>query len=187
MLEVGQPLHAFDNRAIEGEVIVRRARKGERLRLLKGQEVELPPDVLLIADTKKPLALGGVMGGESSAVSDSTAEVFLEAAWFNPSAVAGRARRFALSSDAAFRFERGVDFAATAEAIERATQLIFDVCGGAAGPTSETVAARPPRHPVRPRSHWTSQNPSAGVDAGHVVGCYKLPQLRGRRATQEFA
>src|SRR5258707_5081311 len=134
MLELGQPLHAFDNRAIEGEVIVRRARKGERLRLLNGQEVELTPDVLLIADTKKPLALGGVMGGEASAVSGSTAEVFLEAAGFNPSAVPGPARRFALSSDPAFRFERGVDFAATAEAIERATQLIFDVCGGAAGP-----------------------------------------------------
>src|SRR5882672_3415945 len=101
MLELGQPLHAFDNRAIEGEVVVRFARKGERLRLLNGQEVELAPDVLLIADGKKPLALGGIMGGEASAVSDSTAEVFLEAAWFSPSAVAGRARRFALSSDAA--------------------------------------------------------------------------------------
>jgi len=117
MLELGQPLHAFDNRAIEGELIVRRAREGERLRLLNGQEIELTPTCLLIADTKKPLALGGVMGGEASAVSDSTSEVFLEAAWFSPSAVAGRARRFALSSDAAFRFERGVDFAATPEAI----------------------------------------------------------------------
>src|SRR2546427_9973237 len=128
MLELGQPLHAFDNRAIEGEVIVRRAREGERLKLINGQEVELAPDVLLIADRKKPLALGGVMGGEASAVSGSTVDVFLEAAWFNPSAVAGRARRFALSSDAAFRFERGMDFAATPEAIERATQLILDVC-----------------------------------------------------------
>jgi len=148
MLELGQPLHAFDNRAIEGEVIVRRARKGERLRLLNGQEIELTPDVLLIADTKKPLALGGIMGGEASAVSGSTAEVFLEAAWFNPSAVAGRARRFALSSDAAFRFERGVDFATTPEAIERATQLVLDVCGGAAGPISEAAAALPQRNPV---------------------------------------
>src|SRR5205809_781917 len=119
MLELGQPLHAFDNCAIEGDIVVRRARKGERLRLLNGQEIELTPDVLLIADTEKPLALGGIMGGEASAVSGSTAEVFLEAAWFNPSAVAGRARRFALSSDAAFRFQRGVDFAATSEAIAR--------------------------------------------------------------------
>src|SRR5258708_17566187 len=133
MLELGQPLHAFDNREIEGEVVVRLARKGERRRLLNGQEVELAHDVLLIADGKKPLALGGIMGGEASAVSGSTVEIFLEAAWFNPSAVAGRARPFPPSSDAAFRFERGVDFAATAEAIELATQLIFDVCGGAAG------------------------------------------------------
>src|SRR5256885_15564473 len=87
------------------------------------------------------------MGGEASAVSGSTAEVFLEAAWFSPSAVAGRARRFALSSDAAFRFERGVDFAATPEAIERATQLIFDICGGGAGPISEVAAALAPGHP----------------------------------------
>src|SRR5256885_14726382 len=98
------------------------------------------------------------MGGEASAVSGSTAEVFLEAAWFSPSAVAGRARRFALSSDAAFRFERGVEFAATSEAIERATQLIFDVCGGAAGPISGTAPAPPQRNPVRPRSSRASKN-----------------------------
>src|SRR5256885_6603432 len=157
MLELGQPLHAFDNRAIEGEVIVRRARKGERLRLLNGQDLELTPDVLLIADEKKPLALGGVMGGEASAVSGSTAEVFLEAAWFSPSAVAGRARRFALSSDAAFRFERGVDFAATLDAIERATQLVLDLCGGAAGPVNEAAPALPRRNPVRLRSSRASK------------------------------
>ncbi len=187
MLELGQPLHAFDNRAIEGEVIVRRARKGERLRLLNGQEVELTPDVLLIADTKKPLALGGVMGGESSAVSDSTAEVFLEAAWFNPSAVAGRARRFALSSDAAFRFERGVDFAATAEAIERATQLIFDVCGGAAGPISETVATLPQRKPVRLRSSRVSKILGVRFTAEQIAVLLKRLQLPFARSGDEFA
>jgi len=187
MLELGQPLHAFDNRAIEGEVIVRRARNGERLRLLNGQEVELTPDVLLIADTKKPLALGGVMGGESSAVSDSTAEVFLEAAWFNPSAVAGRARRFALSSDAAFRFERGVDFAATAEAIERATQLIFDVCGGAAGPISETVATLPQRKPVRLRSSRVSKILGVRFTAEQIAVLIKRLQLPFARSGDEFA
>jgi phenylalanyl-tRNA synthetase beta chain len=187
MLELGQPLHAFDNRAIEGEVIVRRARNGERLRLLNGQEVELTPDVLLIADTKKPLALGGVMGGESSAVSDSTAEVFLEAAWFNPSAVAGRARRFALSSDAAFRFERGVDFAATAEAIERATQLIFDVCGGAAGPISETVATLPQRKPVRLRSSRASKILGVRFTAEQIAVLLKRLQLPFARSGDEFA
>jgi len=186
MLELGQPLHAFDNRAIEGEVIVRRARKGERLRLLNGQEIELTPDVLLIADTTKPLALGGVMGGEASAVSGSTAEVFLEAAWFDPSAVAGRARRFALSSDAAFRFERGVDFAATPEAIERATQLILDVCGGAAGPISEAVAALPQRNPVRLRSSRASKIIGVEFSDEQIAGLLKRLQLPHARSGGEF-
>jgi len=152
MLEMGQPLHAFDNRMIEGEVVVRFARNGERLKLLNGQDVELTPDILLIADEKKPLALGGVMGGEASAVSEATTEVFLESAYFNPSAVAGRARRLQVSSDAAHRFERGVDFSITIEAIERATQLILEVCAGAAGPIAEAVATLPQRKPVRLRS-----------------------------------
>ncbi|TMH87662.1 MAG: phenylalanine--tRNA ligase subunit beta [Betaproteobacteria bacterium] len=187
MLELGQPLHAFDNRAIKGEVIVRRARQGERLRLLNGQDIELTPDVLLIADTEKPLALGGVMGGEASAVSDSTAEVFLEAAWFDPSAVAGRARRFALSSDAAFRFERGVDFAATPEAIERATQLIFDICGGAAGPISEVAAALPQRNPVRLRSSRVSKIVGVQFSDEQIAGLLKRLQLPHTRSAGEFA
>jgi len=187
MLELGQPLHAFDNRAIEGELIVRRAREGERLRLLNGQEIELTPDVLLIADTKKPLALGGVMGGEASAVSDSTSEVFLEAAWFSPSAVAGRARRFALSSDAAFRFERGVDFAATPEAIERATQLILDVCGGVAGPMSEAAAALPPRNPVRLRSSRASKIIGVQFSDEQIAGLLKRLQLPYAGSGGEFA
>ncbi|TMG71425.1 MAG: phenylalanine--tRNA ligase subunit beta, partial [Betaproteobacteria bacterium] len=157
MLELGQPLHAFDNRAIDGDVIVRLARDGERLELLNGQEVGLTPDILLIADERKPLALGGVMGGHASAVTDGTVEVFLEAAWFNPSAVAGRTRRLALSSDAAFRFERGVDFARTVEGMERATQLISEVCGGAAAPISEAIAALPQRRPIRLRAGRASK------------------------------
>jgi len=186
MLELGQPLHAFDNRAIEGDVVVRRARKGERLRLLNGQEIELTPDVLLIADTEKPLALGGIMGGEASAVSGSTAEVFLEAAWFNPSAVAGRARRFALSSDAAFRFERGVDFAATSDAIERATQLIFDVCGGAAGPISEAAGALPQRNPIRLRSSRASKIIGVQFSDDQIAGLLKRLQLPHARSGSEF-
>ena len=186
MLELGQPLHAFDNRAIEGEVIVRRALEGERLKLINGQEVELAPDVLLIADRKKPLALGGVMGGEGSAVSGSTVDVFLEAAWFSPSAVAGRARRFALSSDAAFRFERGVDFAGTAEAIERATQLIFDVCGGAAGPISEAVATLPQRKPVRLRPSRASKILGVQFSDGQIVALLKRLQLPHARSGDEL-
>jgi len=186
MLELGQPLHAFDNRAIEGDVVVRRARKGEHLRLLNGQEIELSSDVLLIADTRKPLALGGIMGGEASAVSGSTAEVFLEAAWFNPSAVAGRARRFALSSDAAFRFERGVDFAATPEAIERATQLIFAVCGGEAGPISEAAAALPQRNPVRLRTSRASKIIGVQFSDEQIAGLLERLQLPHARSGGEF-
>jgi phenylalanyl-tRNA synthetase beta chain len=186
MLELGQPLHAFDNRAIEDEVVVRRARKGERLRLLNGQEVELAPDVLLIADVNKPLALGGVMGGEASAVSGSTVDVFLEAAWFNPSDVAGRARRFGISSDAAFRFERGVDFAATGEAMERATQLIFEICGGAAGPISEAVATLPQRKPVRLRSSRASKIIGVQFSDEQITGLLKRLQLAHARSGSEF-
>ncbi len=186
MLELGQPLHAFDNRAIEDEVIVRRAREGERLKLINGQEVELTPDVLLIADRKKPLALGGVMGGEASAVSGSTVDVFLEAAWFNPSAVAGLTRRFALSSDAAFRFERGVDFTATPEAIERATQLIFDVCGGAAGQISEAAATLPQRKPVRLRSSRASKIIGVQFSDEQIAGLLKRLQLPHARSGGEF-
>jgi phenylalanyl-tRNA synthetase beta chain len=113
--------------------------------------------------------------------------VFLEAAWFNPSAVAGRARRFALSSDAAFRFERGVDFAATPEAIERATQLIIDVCGGAAGPTSEAAAALPQRNPVRLRSSRASKIIGVQFSDEQIAGLLERLQLPHARSAGEFA
>jgi len=186
MLELGQPLHAFDNRTIEGEVIVRRARAGERLKLLNGQDVELTPDILLIADDKKPLALGGVMGGAASAVSDATTEVFLEAAFFNPFAVAGRARRLQLSSDAAFRFERGVDFAVTVEAMERATRLILEVCGGAAGPIGETVAALPQRRPIRLRGERAAKIIGVPFSDDQVASLLKRLQLPNAHSTGEF-
>ena len=186
MLELGQPLHAFDNRMIEGEVVVRMSRKGERLRLLNGQDVDLMPDMLLIADEKKPLALGGVMGGEESAVSEATVEVFLEAAWFNPSVVAGRTRRLALSSDAASRFERGVDFAGTVEAMERATQLILDLCGGSAGPISEAVAALPQRRPVRLRASRAGKIIGVQFSDDQIAALLERLQLRHERAAGEF-
>ncbi|MGB7543227.1 MAG: phenylalanine--tRNA ligase subunit beta [Burkholderiales bacterium] len=186
MLELGQPLHAFDNRMIEGDVIVRLARKGERLKLLNGQDVELAPDILLIADEKKPLALGGVMGGDASAVSDSTAEIFLESAYFNPSAIAGRARRLVLASDAAHRFERGVDFAITVEAIERATQLILDICGGAAGPVSEAIAALPQRKPIRLRGARAGKIIGVPFSEDRIAALLKRLQLQHTHAAGEF-
>ncbi len=186
MLEAGQPLHAFDNQLIEGDIVVRLARKGERLKLLNGQEVDLTPDILLIADERKPLALGGIMGGTESAVTDSTAEVFLEAAFFSPEAVAGRARRLALSSDAAFRFERGVDFAHTGEAMERATQLVVEVCGGSAGPVSEAVSTLPQRKLIRLRAGRASKIIGVSFSDDQIADLLRRLQLQHARAAGEF-
>jgi phenylalanyl-tRNA synthetase beta chain len=147
MLEAGQPLHAFDDAKLQGAVIVRWAKPGEKLVLLNGKEHVLEPDILMIADERKALALGGIMGGLQSEISLDTTDVFLEAAFFNPGAIAGRPRRLNMTSDASYRFERGVDPEGTVRGMERATALILEICGGAAGPIGE---ARDPAHfPVR--------------------------------------
>jgi phenylalanyl-tRNA synthetase beta chain len=151
MLELGQPLHAFDDDRLSGDIAVRWAQRGERLLLLNGQEVELQPDLLLITDHNGPVALAGVMGGSGSAVSDSTQNLFLESAFFLPTAVGGRARRLGLTSDAAYRFERGVDFNACVRALDRAVQLILEICGGRAGGLCEAQGELPARPPVRLR------------------------------------
>ncbi|MBA3996759.1 MAG: phenylalanine--tRNA ligase subunit beta [Candidatus Accumulibacter sp.] len=151
MLELGQPLHAFDNAKLEGAVHARMAKAGETLLLLNEQTLTLDEDVLLIADDAQPLAMGGIMGGEMSGITLETQELFLESAFFAPKAIAGRARRYGFVSDASHRFERGVDFGGTRRALERATQLVLDICGGQAGPVSEAQAALPERQPVRLR------------------------------------
>ena len=134
MLELGQPLHAFDNDQLQGAIHVRWPQHGEKLTLLNGQEVEPSSNTLLIADEERPLALAGVMGGENSGVSDTARDIFLESAFFSPDVIVGRARALGFSSDASHRYERGVDFELPRVAMERATQLIIDICGGAAGP-----------------------------------------------------
>ncbi|MDF1822944.1 MAG: phenylalanine--tRNA ligase subunit beta [Alcanivoracaceae bacterium] len=134
LLELGQPLHAFDNDRLVGDVVVRHARAGESLVLLDGQSLTLDEDVLVIADDSGALAMAGVMGGESSAVSKQTRSVFLECAFFNPLAIAGKARRYGLHTDSSHRFERGVDPALQEQAIDRATSLIQAIAGGEAGP-----------------------------------------------------
>ncbi len=133
MLELGQPMHAYDRRALAGTVRVRLAAAGETLTLLDGRTIALSPDVLVIADDQGPLGLAGVMGGEKSGIGAGTTEVFLEVAWFAPAAIAGRGRRYGLVTDASQRFERGVDPAGQERAIERATRLLIDIAGGAAG------------------------------------------------------
>jgi phenylalanyl-tRNA synthetase beta chain len=152
MLELGQPLHAFDNTKLEGTVHARMAKPEEKLELLNEQTISIDADILVIADDAKPLAMAGIMGGEESGITLETSELFLESAFFAPKAIAGRARRYGFGSDASHRFERGVDFGGTRRAIERATQLVIDICGGAAGPVVEAKAELPARKPVRLRS-----------------------------------
>ncbi len=148
MLEMGQPMHAFDVAKLSGGIAVRRARDGEALTLLNEQQVVLDEKILVIADDARVLAMAGIMGGQGSGVETATQDVFLESAFFHPDAIAGKARQFGLATDSSFRFERGVDFAATRQALERATQLLLTICGGNAGEISEARGQLPGREPI---------------------------------------
>ena len=150
MLELGQPMHAFDAGKIDGGINVRFAAAGEKLALLNGETRELNASFLVIADEKKALALAGIVGGAESAVGDDTQDVLLEAAYFAPEVIAGKSRVLGFGSDSSFRFERGVNFAATGEAMERATRLVLDICGGSAGPVAvaEATAQLPQRKTI---------------------------------------
>jgi len=154
MLELGQPLHAYDDRLLDGAVVVRFAREGEKLTLLNGQVLDLTSDLLMVCDEKKPLGLAGIMGGEHSGIADDTTRVYLEGAFWSPAVIQGKMRRLGFTSDAGYRFERGVDFGGCARAVERATQLILAICGGRAGPLTDAVveADLPTRAPVRVRT-----------------------------------
>ena len=140
MLSLGTPLHAFDADKISGGIVVRYAQAGEKLRLLNDSEAVLDKDVLVIADKEKNLAIAGVMGGAESACSTSTQNIILEAAWFNPTRIAGKARRFGVASDSAQRFERGVDYTLQETALNFSTRLILDICGGEAEDFSSAVS-----------------------------------------------
>jgi phenylalanyl-tRNA synthetase beta chain len=153
MLELGRPSHVFDLGKIHGGLHVRWGRAGERLELLNGQTVELGPDehglpVGVIADDRRVESLAGIMGGEATAVTLDTTDIYVEAAFWWPASIAGRARRYNFSTDAAQRFERGVDPATTVDHLEYLTRLILDVCGGRAGPVDDTVLGMPERKPV---------------------------------------
>ncbi len=139
LLELGQPLHAFDAEKLTGSITVRVSDKNEELALLNDQTVKLDGVALVIADDKQPLALAGVMGGKPSSVTGETKDIFLECAFFTPIKIAGKARQFGLHTDSSHRFERGVDFTLQERAIERATQLIIDISGGSAGPISKDL------------------------------------------------
>ncbi|WP_244813701.1 phenylalanine--tRNA ligase subunit beta [Caballeronia sp. Lep1P3] len=151
MLELGRPTHVFDLDKIHGGIEVRWGRQGESLKLLNGNTVELDETVGVIADDRHVESLAGIMGGDSTAVSLDTANIYLEAAFWWPDAIRGRARKYNFSTDAAHRFERGVDYATTVEHIERISQLILDICGGEAGPVDDQILNVPERRPVSMR------------------------------------
>lgn len=150
LLELGQPLHAFDAAKLSGGIQVRMGNQGEQLALLNDQILTIDQDVMVIADQKQALALAGVMGGSVTAVSDDTVDVFLECAFFNPESMMGKARRFGLHTDASHRFERGVDPQLQQRAIDRATELILAIAAGSAGSITEVSHANtlPKRTPV---------------------------------------
>ncbi|ESW36348.1 phenylalanine--tRNA ligase subunit beta, partial [Pseudomonas taiwanensis] len=171
MLELGQPMHAFDLAEINGGIRVRMAEEGEKLVLLDGQEVALRADTLVIADHTRALAIAGVMGGEHSGVNtEKTRDLFLESAFFEPISVAGKARSYGLHTDASHRYERGVDSQLAREAMERATQLLLDIVGGEAGPVVEAVSEQhlPQVAPVTLRAERITQMLGMEMDPAQV-------------------
>lgn len=145
MLELGQPMHAFDKATLQGGIVVRKARDGEKLQLLDGQELVLKADALVIADQSRALALAGIMGGEDAGVSETTRDIVLESAFFAPRELAGRARSYGLHTDSSHRFERGVDWQGQERAIERATSLLLAIAGGKPGPVHKVESKTVPQ------------------------------------------
>jgi len=142
LLELGQPMHAFDLKTIKGDIDVRSAKKDETLELLNGQTVTLSEETLVIADNNSAIAIAGVIGGMATATLANSSEILLESAFFDPIAISGVARSYGLHTEASLRFERGVDFNITHQAIERATELVLEICGGKASPINECVDSK---------------------------------------------
>jgi phenylalanyl-tRNA synthetase beta chain len=186
MLELGRPLHVYDLDKLKGPIDVRWGRKGEKLLLLNEQEVEVDGSVLCITDDSGAIGLGGIMGGESTKADEATRNVFLESAFFFPAAVAGRARRYNFSSDAAHRFERGVDFDNNVDGIERATRLILDICGGEPGPTEDLVARLPERKPVAMRVSRAQKVIGIPISGDQIAQAFTRLGLRFQRHTDAF-
>ena len=139
LLELGQPMHAFDLAKLNEKIVVRPAKKDEKLKLLDESEIKMNENILVIADINAAVAFAGVMGGLASSVTDSTQDIFLECAFFQPDTIRGKARQFGMQTDSSYRFERGVSFQIQHKAMQRATQLIIDIVGGEAGPVTEVV------------------------------------------------
>ncbi len=186
MLEMGRPLHVYDQDKLKGAIDVRWGKKGEKVKLLNEQTVEVDGTVLCITDDSGPIGLGGIMGGDSTKAELETKNIFLESAFFFPAAIAGRARRYNFSSDASHRFERGVDFTNNAAGIERATQLILDMCGGDPGPTVDLVEKLPERKPVTMRIARAQKIIGVPVTADEMADIFTRLSLPFTRTPDAF-
>jgi phenylalanyl-tRNA synthetase beta chain len=186
MLELGQPMHAYDFAKLDGRIEARLARPGEKLTLLDGRGVELASDMLVIADARGPVGLAGVMGGQATAVGASTDSVLLESAFFAPAAIAGRPRRLGLHTDASLRFERGVDPTGQVRAIERATELLLTICGGNAGPVMnvERAADLPERSAVKLRAERVRAVLGVEVPAKQVAEIFARLEMNAERTAE---
>ena len=167
LLELGQPMHAFDLDKLAGGIQIRWASSGEKIALLNEQTAELSCDMLVIADSSGPIALAGIMGGAATAVGLETRNIFLEAAFFSPEAITGRARRLGLTTDSSHRFERGVDYSNTNMAMERATKLMLEICGGQPGPVVEETGKLPRRESIKLRPKRVTK--VLGIELTHEV------------------
>ena len=170
MLELGQPMHGFDFDKLEGGIHVRNAQEGEKLKLLDGKEITLRADTMVIADEKKALALAGIMGGEESAVSETTSNIYLESAFFVPEKIMGKARSYGLHTDSSHRFERGVSPDIQLKGLERATQLIIEICGGQVAPVTDVVTKNDlgKRSPIHYQRSRTKRHLGIEVDDARV-------------------
>jgi phenylalanyl-tRNA synthetase beta chain len=186
MIELGQPLHAYDRAQLSGDIVVRFARDGEKLVLLNGETLDLSLDLLLVCDEQKPLGLAGIMGGESSGIGSETTNVLLEGAFWNPGVIAGRMRRFGFASDAGFRFERGVDFELPPRGVERATALMLSICGGRAGPLSDVPGRLPIREAVRVRTSRIRRLLGIDLEASQVAEVFKRLGFAFKRDNDVF-
>ena len=172
LLELGQPMHAFDLDKLKGGIEVRRAKPGEKIKLLDDSEITLDETMLVIADASAAQAFAGIMGGSDSSVSDATRNVFLECAFFSPDAIRGKARHYGMQTDSSYRFERGVDFAFTQYAMERATALLLEIAGGEAGPVNgvSDSSAYPQRQVIDLRLSQIRRVLGIEVDKNEVDG-----------------
>ncbi|TDN69210.1 phenylalanine--tRNA ligase subunit beta [Paraburkholderia sp. BL10I2N1] len=187
MLELGRPSHVFDLDKIHGGIDVRWGRRGETLKLLNGNTVQLDETVGVIADDQHVESLAGIMGGDSTAVTLDTTNIYLEAAFWWPDSIRGRARKYNFSTDAAHRFERGVDYSTTVEHIERISQLILDICGGEAGPVDDQIVNIPQRASVKMRVARANRIIGVTINADEIAEIFTRLGLEFERDGEMFS